>query len=151
MKQVTRILFVTMAIALATGVHAQILKPVTWSYASKKTSPTEAVIFFKATIGEGWHLYSQHVKEGGPIKTSFHFPASKDYTLNGPTAEPKPITRVEPVFNMDVSFFENSVVFQQKIKLKKGQVIFKGSLEFMTCNDQQCLPPETKEFSIPVK
>ncbi|WP_158795637.1 protein-disulfide reductase DsbD domain-containing protein [Pedobacter sp. L105] len=135
----------------AISAHSQILKPVTWSYAAKKTSATEATIFMKATIDAGWHIYSQNLKDGGPIKTTFTFPAAKDYTLVGTTMEPKAITKHEDTFNMDVSFFEKSVVFQQKIKLKAGQTIVKGSVEFMTCDDKQCQPPEDISFSIPVK
>ena len=109
--------------------QAQVLTPVHWSYAAKKTSPTEAVVFLRATIDPGWHVYSQTVKDGGPIKTSFSFKSSKDYQLIGNTIEPTPITRNEKVFNMDVSFFETSVTFQQKIKLKSSQAIVTGSLE----------------------
>jgi DsbC/DsbD-like thiol-disulfide interchange protein len=130
---------------------AQILTPVKWSYGAKETSPTEAVVFLKATIDEGWHVYSQLIKEGGPIKTTFTFNPAADYLLIGKTLEPKPITRMEKVFDMEVGFFENTVVFQQKIKLKKGQATIKGKLEYMTCNDKQCLPPATEEFSMPVK
>ena len=131
--------------------NAQILTPVTWSYAAKKTSPTEAVVFIKATIEDGWHVYSQFIKEGGPVKTTITFPASKTYTMVGKTIEPKPIIRMEKVFNMEVGFFEHSVIFQQKVKLKAKQAVVKGSLEYMTCNDEKCLPPDVVEFSIPIK
>jgi len=134
-----------------TATKAQILTPVHWSYGAKKINATDAVVFMKATIDEGWHVYSQTVKEGGPVKTTFTFPVAKEYTLIGKTIEPTPITRNEKVFGMDVSFFEHEVVFQQKVKLKTGQATVKGSLEYMTCNDKQCLPPEIIEFSIPVK
>ncbi|MDB4925995.1 protein-disulfide reductase DsbD domain-containing protein [Mucilaginibacter sp.] len=130
---------------------AQILAPVTWSYAAKKTSTTEAVIFIKATIDDGWHVYSQFVKEGGPVKTTITFAPSKTYALIGSTIEPKPISRMEKVFNMEVGFFEHSVIFQQKIKLSAKQTIVKGKLEYMTCNDEKCLPPDDIDFSIPVK
>lgn len=133
-------------------VKAQILQPVHWSYAAKKLSPTEAVIFMRATIDEGWHVYSQFVKEGGPVKTTFTFAPSGAYTLAGKTLEPKPILRMEKVFGMEVGFFEHAVIFQQKIKLKaKGPLTVKGTVEYMTCNDQKCLPPETLEFSVQVK
>jgi hypothetical protein len=130
---------------------AQILTPVSWSYAAKKTSATEAVIFLKATIDNGWHVYSQFVKEGGPIKTTITFIPSSEYTMVGKTIEPKPVTRMEKTFGMEVAFFENSVIFQQKIKLKKGQAIVKGNIEYMTCNDHKCLPPTTEEFIVLVK
>jgi thiol:disulfide interchange protein DsbD len=52
---------------------------------------------------------------------------------------------------MDVTYFEKSVVFQQKIKLKSANATaVKGQLEYMTCNDQKCLPPEDIDFSIPL-
>lgn len=141
-----------MALALFfTKTEAQILKPVHWSYGAKKISATEAVVFMKATIDPGWHVYSQFIKDGGPVKTSFTFKASPDYTTDGATVEPKPVVRMEKAFNMEIGYFENSVVFQQKIKLKAGQTTVTGSLEYMTCNDQQCLPPEDLDFSIPVK
>ena len=146
-----KLLFMAIAILFGTQLHAQILTPVTWSYGFKKLGKGEAMVFMKATIEDGWHLYSQTVKDGGPVKTTFTFPASKNYTLIGKTIEPTPITRNEKVFNMDVSFFEHSVIFQQKIKLKMAAATVKGSLEYMTCNDKQCLPPTTIEFSVNVK
>ncbi len=137
---------------VAFNTNAQILQPVKWSYAAKRLSKTDAVVFLKATIDAGWHLYSQNVADGGPVKTTFTFSPSGAYSLTGSTIEPKPITRFEKTFNMNVSYFEKSVVFQQKIKLKgTGPATVKGKFEYMVCNDQQCLPPDEVEFSIPVK
>lgn len=127
------------------------MQPVKWSYAAKKTSATEAVVFIKATIDAGWHVYSQFVKDGGPVKTTIDFNPSSTFALAGKTTEPQPVTRMEKAFGMEVSFFENTVIFQQKIKLKAKQVMVTGKLEYMTCNDQKCLPPDNIEFSIPVK
>jgi len=135
---------------LSLSASSQILKPVKWSYAAKKTSATEATLFIKATIEDGWHIYSQNMADGGPVKTTFTFPTSKVYKLVGKTIEPKPITKFEKSFEMNVSYFEKSAIFQQKIKLIGKNPTVKGSLEFMVCDDQQCLPPETVEFSIPV-
>ena len=139
------------ALIITIGAFAQIEAPVKWSYAAKRISPTEAVVLLKATIQPGWHIYSQNVKAGGPIKTSFIFTPSKDFTLVGKAVEPKPATKFEKAFKMNVSYFENAVVFQQKIKLKSAKAsAVKGKLEFMTCNDQKCLPPDEVEFSIPL-
>jgi hypothetical protein len=134
------------------GLKAQILKPVKWSYGTKRVNKKEAIIFFKATIDPDWHVYSQSVPENGPRPTSFSFNNSKKYTLVGPTQEPKPINRFEKVFGFTVSYYENSVIFQQKVKLQvNGPVTVTGSLEYMTCNDEKCLPPEEVSFAIEVK
>ena len=135
----------------ATGAFAQILEPVAWQFGAKKISEDEAVVFIKATIDEGWHIYSQHVEEGGPIKTSFTFSPSADYTLVGKPAEPKPKTKYEEVFGMEVGYFDKEVVFQQKIKLKKGATTVKGAVEFMVCDANQCLPPDEVAFAVAVK
>jgi len=139
------------ALLITIGAKAQVESHVKWAYAAKKTSPTEAVVLIKATIDKGWHIYSQNVKEGGPIKTSFTFNPSADFVLVGKPSEPTPVTKYEKTFGMNVGYFENSVVFQQKIKLKSAKATeVKGKLEFMTCNDSKCLPPDEVEFSIPL-
>ena len=136
---------------LSIGAYAQIEAPVKWSYAAKKINGTEALVLLKATIQPGWHIYSLNVKEGGPIKTSFTFAKSGDFMLEGKPSQPTPAKRYEKAFSMDVSYFEKEVVFKQKIKLKSGKATtVKGKLEYMTCNDMKCLPPETIDFSIPL-
>ena len=148
MKKLTLLIAISL---IGPAVFAQILKPVKWSYAAKKINKTEAVLLIKATIDQGWHIYSTQQKDGGPVKTSLTITPSKDYAINGAVAEPKPVTKFENAFKMNVSYFEKSVIFQQKIKLKKDQVNIKGQVEYMVCNDKQCLPPEDTDFSIPVK
>ena len=146
-----KILAIAAALILTISAYAQIEAPVKWSYAAKRTSATEAVVFLKATIQPGWHIYSLNVKEGGPIKTSFDFEKSKDFTLAGKTIEPKPISKFEKAFKMNVTYFEKEVIFQQKIKLKSANATtVKGKLEYMVCNDIKCLAPEEVAFSIPV-
>jgi hypothetical protein len=138
-------------LAMSIGAKAQIETPVKWSYSSKKISATEAVIFLRATIEDGWHIYSQNVKDGGPIKTSFTFAPSKEYSLVGKPSEPKAVTKYEKSFSMNVSYFEKEVIFQQKIKLNSPTAsVVKGKLEYMTCNDHKCLPPDDVDFSVPL-
>lgn len=143
--------FVLLAILIAGATQAQVLAPVKWSYAAKRLSSTEAVVLIKATLDKGWHIYSQNVGDGGPVATSFSFTPAKSFALVGKTIEPKPVTKFEKAFKMNVSYFENTVVFQQRIKIKAGQPVVKGTLEFMACNDEKCLPPDEVSFSIPVK
>ncbi|TCC96944.1 protein-disulfide reductase DsbD domain-containing protein [Pedobacter hiemivivus] len=130
---------------------AQILNPVKWSYAAKRLNSKEAIVYLKATIDNGWHIYSQNIAGDGPTKTAFSFHPSKDYVLNGKTIEPKPISHFDKMFNMKIGYFEKAVIFQQKINIKsKGKIAVKGKLEFGTCDDTQCLPPQEIEFSVGV-
>jgi hypothetical protein len=144
------ILAVVILLSVTTA-QSQILKPVTWSYAFKKTNAKEAIVYVKATISNGWHVYSQNIKEGGPVKTTFTFAKSPAYTLIGKTIEPKPISKFEETFGMDVSYFEKTALFSQKVKLNGKKALVKGTVEYMTCDDKQCLPPEEVNFSVAVK
>lgn len=146
-----KLFLAVVALVISYSASAQIEDPVTWSYAAKKVSATEAIVYLKATMDKNWHIYSQTVKEGGPVKTAFTFTPSKEYMLVGKTIEPTPITKYEKVFSMNVGYFENTVVFQQRVKLKSAKAkAVTGKLEYMTCNDSKCLPPEEVKFSIPL-
>lgn len=149
MKKVSLLIVVLMFSVVA---NARIETPVRWAHGSKRINATETMVLLRARIQPGWHIYSQNVKEGGPIKTSFTFTPSKTYTLAGKTIEPTPKTKYEKSFKMNVGYFEKEVVFQQKIKLKsKSSTWVKGVLEYAVCNKTGCLPPEELAFNIPIK
>lgn len=139
-----------LCLVLGQSAKAQVLEPVKWQFATKKINDSEAVVLIKADIEEGWHVYSQHVKEGGPLPTSVVFAKSNDYILKGKLLEPKPIVHFEEIFKMDVAFFENQVVFQQTIKLNKPTAVVKGTVRYMVCDDTSCVQDE-KSFAITVK
>jgi thiol:disulfide interchange protein len=131
---------------------AQVLEPVKWSFHVEQSKPDEATLLLIAKMDPGWHVYSQYIPEGGPIPTSFKFNPGKEFSLQGKVLEPKPIVEKDPNFNMTLKFFADKAIFRQMIKVL-GQKDFevKGSLEFMCCNDQKCLPPADIEFSFPVR
>ncbi|ETZ23253.1 protein-disulfide reductase DsbD domain-containing protein [Pedobacter sp. V48] len=146
-----KIILIVMVSLFTTTVKSQILKPVKWSYAAKKTSSTQAILYIKASLESGWHIYALNIPKGDQLKTIFTFSPEKTYKLKSKTLEPKPITKFEKTLDINVSYFEKSVVFNQKIQLAGSTATVKGEVEFMVCNDQQCLPRETLKFSIPVK
>lgn len=149
MKKIFIALFLLLSVQ---GLKAQILHPVKWSYGAKKLNATEAMLIFKATIEDGWHIYSQNVADGGPTKTVFAFNTSPQYSLVGKTTESQPIVKFEKMFNMKLGYFEKQAVFQQKVKLKsKNQSVIKGSIEFGACDDTQCIPPDQVTFAINIK
>ena len=151
MKQFS-LLIVAVLLTITTA-FSQIHNPVKWSVASKKINNKEAVIFIKASIQNGWHIYGQSVPQGGPIATTITLEPSKVYAANGKVAESvKPKTKYEDVFKMTVPYFNNEVVFQQKVKLLgKGAVTISGEVEFMACDKSQCLPPDIYEFAVTIK
>lgn len=150
MKKLNLIL-ILMIFAIYTA-FSQIHNPVKWSVASKKINSKEAVVFVKATVQNGWHIYGLTVPSGGPVATSFSFKSSKDFTLDGNTLEPKTKTKFEEVFAMNVPYHNGEVVFQQKVKLNsKKPVSVSGTVEFMACDKTQCLPPDEYSFTVTIK
>ena len=132
---------------------SQILDPVKWSFSVEQTKPDEAILLLSAKIDKKWHLYSQDIPPKGPIPTTFTYTKSPDYQLTGKTTESKPIVEVDPMFeNMTLKFFADKAIFKQKIKvLSKKDFTLKGVLEFMCCDNKQCIPPNEVEFSFAIK
>ena len=109
------------------------------------------MVYFTASIKPEWHIYSQKVIKDGPTATSFSFNPSSTYDLSGKTIEPKPLSKYEKVFSSYVSYFENRVTFQQKIKMIANSVKVTGTLEYMACTSSRCLAATEQEFSVLIK
>lgn len=136
-----------------TGAFAQIQEPVTWGVAAKRLSDTEGVINIEATIKSGWNIYGLNVPDGGPTSTTFKFDLTGGATLNkGVISNPKVKTKNDEIFGMEVPYYTGKVIFQQKVKLKKGQAtIVKCTVDYMACDDQQCINPDPYNFKIEIK
>jgi thiol:disulfide interchange protein DsbD len=132
------------------ALQAQMFDPVKWTFEVKQEKGSnKADLILKASIEEHWHLYSQHLGDDGPIPTSFVFNPSDDYKLIGETEETtKPTLEYDPNFEMDLLYFSHEAIFTQKVELiTKGKIVISGELEFMVCDETQCLPPKYIDFS----
>ncbi|HNS16513.1 MAG TPA: cytochrome c biogenesis protein CcdA [Bacteroidales bacterium] len=126
--------------------QAQIYEPVSWSFSSRLISPAEAELLFKAEIENKWHLYSQDIPMSPPA-TTFTFEDVKGYELVGKVTEPAALEEYDPNFEMVLKYFADEVTFSQKIRLlTKDPVTVKGYVNFMSCDDEKCLPPADEEF-----
>jgi thiol:disulfide interchange protein DsbD len=132
--------------------NAKIYDPVKWSFSSEKLNDNEHNLIITAKIEKGWHVYSQFIDDGGPIPTSFKFKPSKDYQLvDKVTESPKAVGAFDKNFNMQIAWHKDQVVFKQKISLLVPKTTIAGTLEFMVCNDERCLPPAEVDFTILVQ
>ena len=120
---------------------------VDFSHYVKQTADDEITIFFNGKMSDGWHIYSQNEKNG-PTPTTLTISSIKGAELVGKlTADQKPIKKFEEVFDAEVMYFEKSVLFSQKFKLTDSKYAVEGYLEYGACNDQNCLPPTSVDFS----
>lgn len=136
----------------AASANAQFSSPVSWTFSQRPAAvKNEAVLQMGARLRPGWHVFSQHVKSGGPTPTLFAFQPNSNVQLLGAVTEPKSITYFEPLFKMDLSYFENEVRFEQRVKTvkqSKSPQVMKGKVEFMVCSAKECLPPDEVDFEI---
>ncbi|MCS3796233.1 protein-disulfide reductase DsbD domain-containing protein [Niastella sp. OAS944] len=130
---------------------AQSSNEVKWAFSSKKIADKTYEVQMTATVNGGWHIYSQKVGVDGPIPTSFTFSKNPLVVLDGTVNEQgKVISKNEEVWGGVVKYYENKVVFVQKVKIKGGKTKLAGKVEYMVCNDEKCLPPAETEFSVAI-
>ncbi|OFY26519.1 MAG: disulfide bond formation protein DsbD [Bacteroidetes bacterium GWF2_35_48] len=150
-----RFFFAAVAIFITLTSFSQVLKPVKWSFSTNKLNETEAELIFKAKMDQGWHLYSQHIPEAEirPVPTFFKINVTKDFKLVGKVLETsKGIEEYDKNFEMNLKYFSGTAIFKQKISLLSDKTFsITGLVEFMTCDDEKCLPPEEIEFSITIE
>ncbi|MGB3079637.1 MAG: protein-disulfide reductase DsbD domain-containing protein [Saprospiraceae bacterium] len=127
-----------------------ILSPVKWTFSSVKKSDGVYDVIAEARIDEGWHIYGtgEHLQDG-PIPTSFIIEDNAAYTKEGKPAEQSTgrLQAHDEYFNMDLVQFQHDVRLTQTIKSPAANII-SGSLEYMSCDESKCLPPEFLEFKI---
>ena len=112
-----RLILLLSIILFNTTSYSQIYDPVKWSTSVEKVSETEYDLVIQANIETGWHLYSQNVPDDGPIPTTFIFESTPDFELVGSTSEEEGHTVNDPVFEMEIKYFENDATFKQRIKV----------------------------------
>ena len=150
MKAILRLLFAFFFTITVFSAQAQILIPVKWEYKTKVTGSNTAELQFIARIDQGWHLYSQHLPDGGPMPTEFKFEKMDGIELVGKATEPTPQEVFDEMFQMKVKYFDKLVTFTQKIKITGTQPVkVSGTINYQACNDETCIPGES-EFSFDV-
>lgn len=145
-----KIVFLLLCCWTAGHLQAQVKDPVKWAFSEKNLGNGVFELHLTATIEFGWHTYSQSTPNGGPVATSVNITANPLVESMGKAREVGKLERhFEKLFGVDVKQFSDKVDFVQKVRLKKPvRTNVTGSVEFMVCNDQECLPPATVPFSI---
>lgn len=133
---------------LCLPVFAQIQEPVKFKTEMKTLSANEAEIIFSGAVENGWHIYSTDLPEGGPISATFNIDKIEGAELVGKLMpRGNEIEKMDPIFEMKVRYFEKQATFVQKVKLTGGDYKIAGYLEYGACNDENCLPPTSVDFS----
>ncbi|MEP7259328.1 MAG: hypothetical protein ABI687_13090, partial [Flavitalea sp.] len=126
-----KLLLSGMLIIAAGAVSAQSSKAVQWSFSSKKLSDQLYEVHLDATIEGNWHIYSQNGGDG-PFSTLFTFNKNPLVAADGKVQEVGSMKKIfEQAFGSEVRFYEKSVSFVQKVKVRgKAKTNLAGKVEF---------------------
>jgi len=114
--------------------------PIEWITNTEKINDSTYNLTTTAKIENNWRLYSQYNEEVGAILTEFIFSDSLIIKNYSKVIEPEPITKFDPVFNLDQSYFVNQVTFNQSIVLFDNDVDFVNqTVYYQVCDDRVCI------------
>jgi thiol:disulfide interchange protein len=148
MKKTVFFLFAFLSIST---VFAQIINPVKWTSKVEKISDTEFLLVMEGKIDNDWHVYSQFTPVDGPLPAEFtFFDAKGNYQTVGKVTESPYKKQFNEIFEVDEYYFENSVIFKQKVKIVNANVTsIKAKIDYQVCKEVCINQDQTFTFSIP--
>ncbi len=153
MRKIFTLTFLLLSSIILNKASAQTDNPVKWKLSSTKISDCEYELLFEGDIANHWHVYSLTMSgDDGPMPAKITIPKNKDYELDGKATEGTPITSFDKQFEVNVAYFEKTVTFKQKIKLKSDkEITIKGTYEYQACTDEKCIFPPATPFEFKLK
>ena len=135
MKKLFLSLFLLVAV-----LQAGAQKPVTVTH-ELSAKGSEVVIEFVAEIADGYYMYSTDIPKGGPKPTYVKFTELEGVEVIGALAPvDEALTKYEPVFDMQVTYFKEFASFTQSFKVLEKNFKLKGTLNYQSCGDMGCVP-----------
>ena len=122
--------------------------PVSWKFSSEKIAPLTYKVKFEARVEAPFHIYPQQASGGGlGMPTEFLFTSNGDIEFVGMVEE----KGFEKTDGEEVAYYKGGATFIQTIHLKSEQKTnLSGTIKYMACNDQMCLPPSKVEFTLAI-
>lgn len=135
---------------LATVAPAQQRNPVQWTVTlDSPAAPPGGTVGAKITarLDEGWHIYALTNPEGGPTPTTIRVMPANPAIAGIRLYQPKPETKFDANFNMNVEAFEHEVVLLAALEIAKdapaGETEVALLARYQACTDKECLPRKT--------
>ena len=147
-----KILLALLFFGFALQSQSQKLAPVKWAYQAVKTGDKKYNVIITANVDAPWHIYSQFVKKG-PVPTTVQFTKNPLVVLSGSTKE---VGNLEKKFDNNfgavIGSFGGKVQFIQAVTLKVNtKTKLTGTIEYMVCNEERCLPPTKQSFEVDIQ
>lgn len=152
MSNLRAYLFLAIAFCGTFAAKAQITKdPTSWITSIKKTSGEKYTLTLDVKLTAGWHIWSM-VPGGDGLQMPPEFKLDKTAGVKAEGTFKEAGRKITgPMDGVDgiVNYYEKSVTYTQTLIIPTNTTI-SGTYTYQVCNDQMCLPPKTKKFSLPV-
>lgn len=122
-------------------------EPVSFTTSVNSISENKYELITTSNIEKDWRLYSQYLIDGGAIPTEFTFKneSSDSFNLIGKMVESESITKFDPIFQLDQSYFINSNTFKQVIEINNLDISkVYANIIFQACDDSLCIFRESE-------
>lgn len=120
--------------------QAQFEEPVVWESKVEQLAEDRYQLIFEADITPNWHLYSQFSDPEGAIPTEFVFDQTDSFKLVGNVTESESVVDYDQVFEMDLTYFNDSAIFQQQIQVLDDRLTqIKVEINYQACDDELCI------------
>ena len=120
--------------------QAQFEEPVVWKSKVEQIADDRYQLIFEAGIAPNWHLYSQFSDPEGAIPTEFVFDQTDSFKLVGNVTESESVVDYDKVFEMDLTYFNDSAIFQQQIQVLDDRLTqIKVEIIYQACDDELCI------------
>jgi len=120
--------------------QAQFEEPVVWESKVEQLTEDRYQLIFEAGIAPNWHLYSQFSDPEGAIPTEFVFDQTDSFKLVGNVTESESVVDYDQVFEMDLTYFNDSAIFQQQIQVLDDRLTqIKVEINYQACDDELCI------------
>lgn len=148
-----KIVALILMLAVGSFAIADTKDPVSWSFSARKKTANTYEVVITANVANPWHIYSVTSPKGAGMPTKINF---KKNPLVSVTGGVKENGKLETVYDKDtettVKYFANKVEFVQTVTVKgSAKTNVSGTIEYMVCNDERCLPPTTRNFDIKLR
>jgi thiol:disulfide interchange protein len=133
-------IIVLVLLLLTSNLFAQ-LNPVKWTTSIKSISNDKYLINLKADIDKGYHVYTHDLDPNiGPIPLSVTYEKKLFIKPEKIAVKGKKITAFDEAFGAELSWYEHEFIISQEITTKPNTKLVEGTIEYMVCNDQSCMP-----------
>ncbi len=145
------ILVMAFCLLVVNGFGQIVSDPATWTYKIQKVKDNKYEVHINLSLKHPYHIWS--MEPGGDgllLPPSFQFEKNKEVKLIGTVKEKgnkksKVFIKDDPASN----YFEDQVEYIQEVEVKNNTTI-KGSHKFQVCDENACLSPKTKQFSLQI-